>query len=295
MATLASSFVGAVGEAAEVSTAAGTSVTAAGARGVRAAPHAVGNSERDVTIVAWQGSTPVPTSQLDDVSCLLVEPVLASAGVRIPPPAVTCEAARAVGAGGGLVVVDEVTTGLGRVGKWFGYLHHGLDPDIVVVGKALGNGFPVSAVIVSREVEEGLAALGFRHVQSHQNDPFGCAVAAAVLDEMRRLDLPEASRRLGAYVAPTLRALWEEFPEAISDVRGLGLLWAIELADGVDAEAVWRRVLRSGVLLGVRPDLRILRLAPPLVATRSDVDEACERLRECFLSHREQSAPPYRC
>jgi len=77
----------------------------------------------------------------------------------------------------GLIVANEVTTGMGRTGKWFGFQHYDIRPDIVCLGKGLGNGYPVSAVAMGQSIAEKSENSGFRYAQSHQNDPLGCAVA----------------------------------------------------------------------------------------------------------------------
>ena len=86
---------------------------------------------------------------------------------------------------GGLLVANEITTGMGRTGKWFGFQHYDFQPDIVSIGKGLGNGYPVSAIAMKRDVAEKLENSGFHYVQSHQNDPLGCAIAKEVIATFR--------------------------------------------------------------------------------------------------------------
>lgn len=83
---------------------------------------------------------------------------------------------------GGIIVANEVTTELGRTGKWFGYNHYDLKPDIITLGKSLGNGYPISAVVMSKEIANLVEMKNFGYAQSHQNDPLGCAIANEVIN-----------------------------------------------------------------------------------------------------------------
>ncbi|MEW6758969.1 MAG: aminotransferase class III-fold pyridoxal phosphate-dependent enzyme, partial [Acidobacteriota bacterium] len=123
--------------------------------------------------------------RLDSVAGFAFEPGNASGLVKLPPAPFVRSLAARVKESGGLLVVDEVTTGFGRTGTWFGLEHYGLIPDAVAVGKGLGNGYPVSAAAFSAETSEALRSLGFRYAQSHQDDPLGCAVAAEVIAVLR--------------------------------------------------------------------------------------------------------------
>ena len=102
---------------------------------------------------------------------------------------------------GGLVMVNEITTGMGRTGKWFGFQHYDIQPDIVALGKGLGNGYPVSAVAMSKEVAEKLETSGLRYAQSHQNDPLGCAVAGEVIRIMLKEDWVERGSGAGEHTS----------------------------------------------------------------------------------------------
>ena len=162
-------------------------------------------------------------------------------------------------------MVDEVQTGLGRTGEWFAFQHHGVQPDVVTMAKALGNGVPIGACAATRDV-----AAAFEpgdHATTFGGQPLATAAARAVLAEMRRLDAPTLAAKAGE----RLRAALEPLDPVVA-VRGTGLLLGVELADH-DAREVAARLLDDGLVVnGVTPTA--LRLAPPLTVTDAEIDEA---------------------
>jgi acetylornithine aminotransferase len=216
----------------------------------------------------------------DRIGGFVFEPGNSSGLVRLPPKGLLEALARRVRSQGGLVVVDEVTTGLGRTGAWFGYQHYGLQPDIVALGKGLGNGYPVSAVALTEEVAARLMATGFHYAQSHQNDPLGCAVAREVVNVLREEELIERSAELGKHVLAALTALAAEHA-VIKEVRGRGLMIAIELVSGSGhptAIQLYHRLLERGFIVGCKPVANLLRCYPPLVIGERDMSRFVENL-----------------
>jgi acetylornithine/N-succinyldiaminopimelate aminotransferase len=219
---------------------------------------------------------------------LAFEPGNTSGLVRFPPKSLVQALERMVKERGGLVVVDEVTTGLGRTGTWYGHQHYGLQPDIVALGKGLGNGYPVSAVAMTRAVAHGLQDGAFHYAQSHQNDPLGCAIAKTVVDVIRDEGLVERSRRVGERFLRELERLAERHG-AIQEVRGRGLMIAIELADGregVSAIAVYHDLLESGFAVGCKPAANLLRFYPPLIIGEEDIAGLLGSLDEVLTARR---------
>ncbi len=209
----------------------------------------------------------------DRVAAFVFEPGNAGGRVLLPPRGPVRVLAARVADAGGLLVVDEVTTGLGRTGTWYGFEHYGLAPDLVALGKGLGNGYPVSAVALRGDVADALRRDGFHYAQSHQNDPLGCAVAREVLSILRDEGLVERSAELGARF---LRALTELAAQhaAVREARGRGLMLALEFQpDARPALAdVHRALLARGLLVGYKPQANLLRFYPPLVVDEADVD-----------------------
>ena len=192
------------------------------------------------------------------------EPGSSGGLVRFPPGQLVAALARRVQARGGLVVVDEVTTGLGRTGKWYGYQHYDLAPDMVALGKGLGNGYPVSAVAMRGEMAARLMKTEFRYAQSHQNDPLSCAVAQAVIAVLREEGLVARSAATGAHLHSALEGLAARHAQ-IADVRGRGLMIAVAFGPETPVIELYHALLEQGFLAGCKPAANLLRFYPPLI------------------------------
>lgn len=210
------------------------------------------------------------------VGALVIEPGSTSGLVKFPPHNLVSALVQKIKEQHGLIIANEVTTGLGRTGKWFGCDHYDLSPDVVAIGKHLGNGYPVSAVALSSRVAHSIEQSGFRYAQSHQNDALGCAVAINVLKTLRQEKLIERSHRLGTYLRRRLEALSLEHT-CLTEVRGRGLMLAITV-DRSDLAALHYKLFCSGFLVGINPAAKVLRLYPPLVISEKDIDLLVEAL-----------------
>ena len=205
----------------------------------------------------------------------LVEPIQGEAGIIIPPKGFLQEAAEICRRNGVLLAADEIQSGLGRTGKLFAYMHEGIQPDILIIGKALGGGFyPVSAVLAAREI------LGvFRpgdHGSTFGGNPLACAVARAALRVLVEEKLTERSAELGAYFLGLLRSLDSPL---IKEVRGRGLWIGMEL--NTEARPYCEKLKNEGVLCKETHD-KVIRIAPPLVIRREEIDWAFERIARVF-------------
>ncbi len=134
-----------------------------------------------------------------------------------------------------MVPANEITTGFGRTGRWFGYEHYGLQPDMVAMGKGMGNGYPVSAVAMTLEAARAIEGSNVRYAESHQNDALGCAVVLKVLEALREENLVERAGQTGRYLSAGLERLVEQSP-LFSECRGTGLMLILQLAPLVSAE-----------------------------------------------------------
>ena len=182
-----------------------------------------------------------------------------------------------------LLIVDEVQCGFGRTGEWFGFQHAGVQPDIVTMAKALGNGVPIGACWARREVAAVMQPGD--HGSTFGGQPLASAAARAVLAVMERDDAPGAARRAGARLTAALDAL----PE-VASVRGAGLLIGAELVAGLDAKAVAAAALADGLVVNaVTPTC--IRLAPPLFVSDAHVDVAVELLAAALRSGAESEVP----
>jgi predicted acetylornithine/succinylornithine family transaminase len=170
-----------------------------------------------------------------------------------------------------LLIIDEVQTGLGRTGRWFGFEHAGIRPDVVTMAKALGNGVPIGACWARAAV-----AGAFRpgdHATTFGGQPLAARAALAVLDVMEKDDVPARAARAGERLMAGLRAV-----PGVAGVRGLGLLVAAELAAGIDAKEIAQRCLTAGLVVNA-VTATSLRFAPPLLVDDGEIDRAVEILR----------------
>jgi acetylornithine/succinyldiaminopimelate/putrescine aminotransferase len=163
------------------------------------------------------------------------------------------------------MMVDEIQTGLGRTGRWFGFEHHDVVPDVVMLAKALGNGMPVGACWARRDIASVFEPGD--HGSTYSATALATAAVNAVLAEMRRLDAPALAAAKGERLAAGLRLV-----AGVSEVRGQGLLLAAEIPDH-DANAIYRSLLDRGLVANaVGPTA--LRFAPPLTVSDEEIDEA---------------------
>ena len=228
----------------------------------------------------------------DEVAAVFVEPIQGDAGWHIPPPGWHQGLKRLCERFGILHVADEVQTGFGRTGRWLGMDHWGVKPDVVLLGKAMGSGVPISACVLGRDLLQSTDPEPIPiHAQSFSATPLGTAAAHATMDVIGDERLCENSERMGAYMKNRLIDLMDEH-SSIGDVRGLGLLIGVEIvkdrakktpdpkaADAICAEAFRRGVytLNMGSYGG-----RAIRVAPPLIITKKQIDASIEILGEAM-------------
>jgi ornithine--oxo-acid transaminase len=203
----------------------------------------------------------------------LVEPIQGEAGIFVPPDGYLREVAAICKENNVLLMLDEIQSGLGRTGKLFAYMHEGITPDVLIVGKALAGGFyPVSSVLSSREV------LGLIHPGDHGStfggNPLACAVARAALRVIIDEKLSERSAELGAYAMDFIKRIRSPH---IKEIRGKGLFIGIELDR--PARPYCEELMRRG-LLCKETHANVIRLAPPLVIDKADLDWGLSQVRE---------------
>lgn len=208
----------------------------------------------------------------DTVAAVLLEPVQGEGGV-IPATATYMTAVhRLCTERGLLLMMDEVQTGFARTGKWFGFEHFGITPDVVTLAKGMGNGMPIGALWARRDVA-GVFAPG-DHGSTFSGTALATSAVLATIAEMQRIDAPARALEQGA----RLRAGLESIP-SVDSVRGFGLLLGAQLVDGVDAKAMQVKLLDAGLVTNaVTPTA--LRFAPPLNVSTEHLDEALSILRE---------------
>jgi ornithine--oxo-acid transaminase len=212
----------------------------------------------------------------ENTVAFLVEPVQGEAGIIIPPAGYLKAAERLCKERNILFIVDEIQTGLGRTGKNFCYQHDELDPDAVIVGKALSGGFyPVSAVL-SKEPLLGVFTPG-EHGSTFGGNPLACAVARTALQVLQEEHMIERSATLGAWLLKEIQALNSPL---FKEVRGKGLMIGIELNE--KARPYCEALKAKGLLCKETHDT-VIRIAPPLVVSQEDLSWALEQLKAVLL------------
>ncbi|HVA56275.1 MAG: aminotransferase class III-fold pyridoxal phosphate-dependent enzyme [Gemmatimonadaceae bacterium] len=219
--------------------------------------------------------------------CGFIAETCPSVGGQILPPAgYFSEAYRHVRAAGGVCIADEVQTGLGRLGAhWWAFEAHGVVPDIVVMGKPLGNGHPLAAVVTTRAIADAFDN-GMEYFNTFGGNTVSCAVGLAVLDVMRDEGLQDHARRVGERLLAGLRPLADRY-ELVGDVRGSGLFLGVELVrdrvtlEPAAAEAAYvaNRLRERGILLGTDgPYHNVVKIRPPMPFDEHDADLLVEEV-----------------
>jgi acetylornithine/N-succinyldiaminopimelate aminotransferase len=224
--------------------------------------------------VAWNDLEALEDAIDPTVAAVLLEPVQGEGGVN-PATAEYFQGVRKLCDERALLfIVDEVQTGLGRTGEWFGHQHFGVVPDVVTMAKALGNGVPIGACWAKAEVARAFEPGD--HATTYGGQPLAAAAARAVLGVMEEIDAPAKATAAGARLTQLLLA-----DPHVAEVRGLGLLLAAQLVDGLDAREVAAAALDRGLVVNaVTPTA--LRLAPSLLISDAELDEAVVLLAKAF-------------
>jgi len=226
--------------------------------------------------VAWDDLDAMRAAVDGTVAAVLIESVQGEGGVN---PATTeyLQGIRQIcDETGALLMIDEIQTGFARTGKWFGFEHSGVRPDVVTLAKAMGNGMPVGACWARTEV-----AAVFQpgdHGSTYSGTAIATAAVNATIDEMRRLDAPTLATTTGARLTTSLLAL-----DGVVGVRGFGLMLGVELVDGLDARVAYTDLLDAGLIVNaVNPST--IRLIPPLTVSAAEVDEAVALIDTALLT-----------
>lgn len=241
---------------------------------------ATGQLEKQAAFVPMpDGFVHVPYDDLDaveaalsdsSIGAVLVEPIQGEAGVVVPSSDYLIGLRQLCTERQVLLILDEVQTGMGRTGRWFGFQHLGIEPDVVTMAKALGNGMPVGACWARAEV-----AAAFRpgdHGSTFGGQPLAMSAVRATLEVLERDHLPERAEEAGRFLRAALRTL-----PGVVEVRGEGLLVAAVLARDFAGAAV-AEALQGGLVLNA-PRPNVIRFAPPLVVTDQEIERAVAILR----------------
>jgi len=243
----------------------------------------ISDNNHDLLTVAMNDLTSLCQIDFSEIAAFVFEPGTSLGLIHFPSAEFIHEIILKSKENGVLLIADEVTCGFGRTGKWFGFQHYNFSPDMVVTGKALGNGYPVSALSITSEMADQFDQNPFRYAQSHQNDPLGCAIGLEVIQVIRDEKLVEKANETGSYFRNKLVCFHEKHPDKVKEIRGNGLMLAMEFLPAVDGEQLNIKLFEQGFIVGFKNT--VLRFMPPLTITYSEIDlliaameELCEKI-----------------
>jgi acetylornithine/N-succinyldiaminopimelate aminotransferase len=214
-------------------------------------------------------------SAITEKTCgILVEPIQGEGGVNIPDVQYLAAVREMCDRHNILLIVDEVQTGIGRTGKLFGYEHSGIEPDIMTLAKALGNGFPVGAMLATNKIAKAFSP--GNHASTFGGNPLAMAAANATLTTILQEGLLDICRERGEYFLTRLKKLQTKH-KIIQEVRGKGLMIACALT--IEGGDIVNECMKKGVLINCTGG-KTLRFVPPLIITKSDIDQVVAVLDE---------------
>jgi acetylornithine/N-succinyldiaminopimelate aminotransferase len=206
----------------------------------------------------------------DEVAAVMLEPIQGEGGINIGTAEYLEAARRLCDENGSVLIFDEVTTGMGRTGKWFAYQHFGVEPDIMTMAKALGGGMAIGAMMATEEVAASLVP--GKHASTFGGNAIACAAAVAVIEAIEQGNLLKNAVELGKYAKDKLIQLKEKH-SIIDHVRGVGLMIGVQLR-GPGAGIV-DKCMEKGLRINCTQGT-VIRFMPPMIAGRKEIDEAVE-------------------
>jgi len=224
------------------------------------------------------------------LSCFFVESILGCGGQIVLPPNYLKEVFKIIRKRNALCIVDEVQTGFGRVGNFFwGFEEHGIIPDIVTLGKPMGNGHPIAAVVTTKKIANKFNN-GMEYFNSFGGNPVSCSIGNAVLDVIENEKLQMKAKITGDYFIKSLNKIKSKFPKFISEVRGRGFFLGIDLIKNNKnnpneklAKLIINKMRQRGILLSTDgPYHNVIKIKPPMTFNKENVDFVCFELNNFF-------------
>ena len=220
--------------------------------------------------VPYNDIAAVESAMSDEVAAIMIEPIQGEGGINVPSAEYLRAIRRLCDQSGALMIADEVTTGLGRTGKWFAYQHFDVEPDIMTLAKALGGGLAIGAMMAKPEVAASLVP--GKHATTFGGNAIGCAAGVAVIEAIEEGDLLQHAAELGRYAQAQLGDLKGKHA-IIDSVRGVGLMIGVQLT-GPGADIV-NTCLERGLRINCTQGT-VVRFMPPMIATAEQIDQAVE-------------------
>jgi putrescine aminotransferase len=218
----------------------------------------------------------------EETAAVILEPIQGEGGIIVPPDGYLRQVKEVCEAKGALLIADEVQTGIGRTGEWFGVNHDGVTPDLMACAKALGGGvMPIGAIIGTPRAWQGLIEAPFLHTSTFGGNQLACAAGIAAIKYIQEEDLLRRGRETGAYFKAGLGKIMQEYPEVIAQVRGRGMMIGIELTkEGAGGMLMSLMIDKKIIVAYTLNNPKVIRIEPPLIMPVEVVDHVLEEFRE---------------
>ena len=218
----------------------------------------------------------------EDTAAVILEPVQGEGGINVPADGYMKRAEEIAHAHGALLIADEVQTGIGRTGKWFGVDYDGAKPDLMAVAKALGGGImPIGSVIGTEDAWKGLIEAPFLHTSTFGGGQMACAAGVATLQVIEEENLLQRGAETGAYFKKGIEAIAKEFPQVIREVRGRGMMIGMDLTkEGAGGMLMALMIDRLVIVAYTLNNPKVIRIEPPLIMPKEVADHVLEVLRD---------------
>lgn len=216
----------------------------------------------------------------EQTAAVILEPIQGEGGIIIPPESYLQQAKAICETKGTLLIADEVQTGIGRTGTWFGCNHDGVTPDLISCAKALGGGImPIGAIIGSPKAWAGLIEAPFLHTSTFGGNQLACAAGVATIKVIKEEQLLQRSAENGAYLKVGLQKIADEFPSVIREVRGKGMMLGLELTkEGAGGMLMSLMIDKNVIVAYTLNNPKVIRMEPPLVTPKEVIDEVLAKL-----------------
>lgn len=218
----------------------------------------------------------------EETAAVILEPIQGEGGIIVPPDGYLRHVKEVCEAKGALLIADEVQTGIGRTGEWFGVNNDGVTPDLMACAKALGGGvMPIGAIIGTPRAWQGLIEAPFLHTSTFGGNQLACAAGIAAIKYIQEEDLLRRGRETGAYFKAGLEKIMQEYPEVIAQVRGRGMMIGIELTkEGAGGMLMSLMIDKKIIVAYTLNNPKVIRIEPPLIMPVEVVDHVMEEFRE---------------
>lgn len=222
----------------------------------------------------------------EETAAVILEPIQGEGGIIVPPAGYLRQVKELCETKGALFIADEVQTGIGRTGKWFGVDHDDVKPDLMACAKALGGGvMPIGAIIGTPKAWQGLVEAPFLHTSTFGGNQLACAAGLAAIKAIKEESLLERGAEIGAYLKAGLEKIAAEFPSVIKEVRGRGMMIGIELTkEGAGGMLMSLMIDKSIIVAYTLNNPKVIRMEPPLIMPKEVVDYVLEQFRDAVAT-----------